>query len=844
MRNINDINRSVRFPMRWESIGIVLLIIWFAVLYFPASAAYPLNLRILKDIFSFSQFGKIQPDLFFSHWLSTLKLILILAGYILGALGNGLFIIDKLFPAERPKLEKSLISFALGFALLILLTFCLGVLGGYHLLIYLVLYMVYVSWGIWNVYRQWHILKPTSSSWWWGHKPVLSDRVLGVSIVLLVVLEFFAANVPECFWDSLLFHLAVPSQYIVHGGIKPIPGNLFSNLPQGIEMLYTGALMLGDERLCRMLHVSFGILAALSVFAFGRRWFGRRIGFWAAGIFMTIPFVILMSVVSGVDLGAAFFMAVAFSEIIIITENETLITAAWLPGILTGASLSSKYTTVLLLAPTILSWLFMRVYQKEKVKTLVFKSLIFAAGIAICLLPWLIKNIIYIQNPVYPFLYQVFHNPNIDIEKMQAQMREFTESGFNSWLEYLRAPWDLTFNRPTGNAYMGPLFLFLLPGLIWLGFEARKAKPQQKLLIVITIIAVFAWSMQTRVIRYLLPGLLTLAVLCSWGLEKIEENTTYLGKITRWFTLVFIIWGAVNIITYIFPNQDPVKASLGFLQKAKYLKRNMMTEYYSMAEVINRLPGKVKIYAFGESRSYYINKPITSINIHDTNILLKWLEDSPSAEMVWEKLKQGGYTHIYVHSQEAVRTRSHETHRWTSEEIYRWQVLLARYTKCIAVIQQQILYEILDQPDLSVSVKKEKPLFVYDPEVVNVVNPLADYALRLTNGGNWQEAEKQWLKIIEMAPGWNAPYVVLANMYQRQSRNIEAQKMYESADRLADLNPETYHDMGVLYWNMGKPLDAIDAMKQALRINPAFKIAKKDLASMEQAYQMQQSEGK
>ncbi|MEW6515744.1 MAG: hypothetical protein AB1439_02400 [candidate division FCPU426 bacterium] len=845
MRKTIDTDGSTSFSLWWEAIGIVLLLTWFGVLCFRASVAYPLNFQILKNILSFSWLDKIQYGLFISHWLSTLKLVVLLAGYTLGALGNGLFIIEKLFPAERPKLEKCLLSFAVGFALLILLTFFLGVLGGYHMLIYLALYAVYVSWGLRNIYRQRHVLKTTSLSWWWGYKPVLSDRVLGVVIVLLVVLEYFAANVPECFWDSLLFHLAVPAQYIVHGGILPIPGNLFSNLPLGIEMLYTGALMLGDERLCRMLHVTLGLLTALSVFAFGRRWFGRRIGFWAAGIFITIPFVTLLSVVSGVDLGAAFFMTVAFTELIkTILAKETLPTEAWLTGLLTGASLSCKYTTGLLLAPTVLVWLVMRVYQKENLKALAFKLLIFIAGIAVCLLPWLIKNTIYNQNPLYPFLYQLFYNPNIDIGKMQAQMREFTDFGFNSWVAYLRAPWDLTFNRPSGNAYVGPLFLFLLPGLIWLGLRTRKTEPQQNVLIIIAMMAVFVWSLQTKVVRYLLPGFLPLTILYSRSLGLVEQNTAHLGKIARWCALIFMVWGVANTITYIYPNQDTVKASLGFLIRAEYLKRNMLTEYYSMAEEINRLPGKVKVYAFGESRSYYINKPITSVNSHDTNILLKWLEKSTSAEAVWEKLRSEGYTHIYVHAQEAVRTRSHETHRWTPEEIFRWQELLARYTKPIVVIQQQTLYKILDRPNLSVPVKNEKPLFVYNPEVVDVVNLLADHALRLTREGNWQEAEKEWLKIIGKAPGWNAPYVVLASMYQRQNREVEAQHMYESADQLTDLNPETYHDMGVLYWNMGKPLDAIQAMKEALRVQPGYEIAQKDLASMERAYKLQKSNEK
>lgn len=361
---------------------------------------------------------------------------------------------------------------------------------------------------------------------------------------------------------------------------------------------------------------------------------------------------------------------------------------------------------------------------------------------------------------------------------------------------------------------------------------------------IIVALTLLIWVSQTRLVRFLISGIPLLVILGSIVLIKHEQSMLFNKKIARLCALILVGWGLLYSLGYSYYLWDPMGASLGLQSKEVYLKHKLLTNYYPMAKVINRLQEQSKIFAFGETRTYYFKKPMTAPTAHDTNILLKWLDECKSAEDIWQKLRGGGYTHLYIHAQEAVRTRGFEPYRWTPEAMRRWQELMSQYVKKTAYSEQQALYEILTDKNKDHPVKVEKPLFAYDPEIVNVVNPLADYALRLTNDGNWQEAERQWLKIIEVAPGWNAPYVVLANMYQRQYRSSEALKMYESADRLTDLNPETYHDMGVLYWNMGKPMDAIRAMKEALRVNPGFEVAIKDLASMERAYKLQKSNEK
>ncbi len=835
--NLNNIIK----PQSPRKVFVTLFVlVWFSILMWQSVVHFPIDFKAIIALFSLSRFGPIQPDLFFAHWLNTLKNYTLLFGFGVGALGTGLSILDWLFPATRPRLEKIVLGFALGFALLSMATFFLGVLQGYHTLVYIIIYAIFAIWGGWNIWKRRAELRP-ASGWWWGKQPSLEDRILGIMGMFVIVGMCLAANAPELFFDALVYHLGVPEQWIVRGGIQPLPNVFFSNLVMSMEMLYTGALMLGDEKLCRLLNVSMAVMTSLTVFAIGRRWFDRRTGFWASGIFLTTPLIIFNASISGADIASGFYATVA----VMVALNQTLtdedqISSPWLVGILTGAALSCKYTSAFVLLPTWLIYFVAKRMQQSPIRNEIYTAIKMISGTMLVLAPWLIKNLIITGNPVYPFLYHFLPTRALDIGKINELMAiGWKEFGLHSWIQIIRLPWDLTFYTPTMGTYIGTVLLFLLPGYLFLGIFIKQRNIITKSLFIIVTLTLLLWVSQTRLVRFAISGIPLLVILGSVVLIKHEYSVIVNKTTARLCILILVGWGLLYSLGYSYPLWDPMGASLGLQSRELYLKQKLMTNYYPIANVINQLQKQSKIYVFGETRRYYFKRHITAPTAHDTNMLLKWLDESKSTIEIWRKLQESGHTHLYVHPQEAVRTRQFEPYRWTPDALKRWQELMAQYVKKIAYSEQQALYEILNDKNEGRPIKQEKPLFAYDPEIVNIVNPLADHALRLTNAGNWKEAERQWLKIINLAPGWNAPYVVLASMYQRQRRDSEARNMYESADRLTDLNPETYHDMGVLYWEMGKPLDAIHAMKEALRMNPGYEVAQKDLASMEQAYRLQ-----
>lgn len=720
-----------------------------------------------------------------------------------------------------------------GLALLILATFLLGLAGGLTRPFYSLLYGAFVAWGGWVAWQHRGTWKP-AAGWWWGRKPGLTDRVLGGFVLAIIGLEYFVAQSPELFFDSLVYHLGVTSQWIQHARIVALPTVFFSNLPMNVEMLYTGALLLADETLCRVLHVSLGVLAVLAVFAMGRRWFGRRVGFWASGIMATIPLVFLNASVSGVDVGAGFFTAVALLVLLNTFLAETLRSRdIWLSGLLVGVALGCKYNMAFMLAPAIASLLAYRLYRRESARVLLPVVLKLAAGTLICLMPWMAKNIAFTGNPVYPFLFKVIPSRYIHLDKMQQQMDGFKEYGQRTWVQFLKVPWDLSFYYPSANSYLGVVFLFLLPGFLWLGLVARRAPPVQNILWGTAVATTLIWAVETQIARYLLPGFCVLAVLSAYVLERAERWFVWFGRTMRWCVLGLIFWGLGNVSIIALLNWDPIGVGVGLQNREAYLEQHLMMGYYPMARVINRLPGKVKVYIFGETRSYYIEKEVTAVTVYDANRLLEWVAAGPTAEAVWQQLRQAGYTHLYIHAPEAARTRGYEKYCWTPDAVARWQELTARYLKRVSLIGQQSLYEVLAAPDMKRPIKPGRALFMYNPEVVANVGSHADQTMALAQQGRYLDYEVAWQRIMQLTPEWDVPYTMLGWMYQKQKRMDDALAMYRRAEQLTELSPELYHELGIMLWNTRQPLEAIHCLRRALDEAPTMDAVRKNLETME-----------
>ncbi len=809
---------------------------WTGLLAWQTLQHFKVYPKPLFQLLGVSCFGDLQMPLFISHWLSTGKNLVLLLAFVLAAYGVGRWLLTRFISERWSRLQEGIYSLGVGFGVLSLLIFVLGIFGLYQPWLFAGLLFPAAAWGGWTAWQ--HAERLRGRPGW-----LFSGRAWPELILSGILLGFFAlialtVNTPELFFDSLVYHLALPSHWLRIGGLGPVPTNFFSNLPMSIEMLYTGALMLGDERLCRMLHATLGLLTGLAIFAFGRQWFGKRAGFWAAGMFLTIPLVAMNMLESGVDVGAAFFSVLGVS---VFWEWSFKRASApggsrqpWLAGWVLGAALAAKYNTAFVLGPAIAVGMVLAYRQGADLKTLLRATMKIAATGALLVLPWMLKSAIYTGNPVYPFLHKVIPSKYIHPNKMQQQMDGFREYGQRNWVRFLRQPWDLTFYQPTSNSYAGVVWLLLLPALLGYAIWRRRGPPVWMALAITTGLAALIWSSQTQITRYFTPVFPLLAVLCAAVLDRWEKWNRLLGLVGRAGVLGLAAWGLAVTWNLGLANWDPVGASLGLESRASYLDRKLMNSYSALARKVNQLPGKVKVLLVGETRSYYFTRPVTAATVYDYNPFIDWIAAAPSAEAVWQQLRQEGYTHLAIYYPEASRTRGYEPYRWDGPALERLRQLLAHYVQGLAVNGEQRLYRVREEPRTDLPVKLGRPLFTYDPEVVGTVLQHHRQAGMALRQGKLQDARARWMRILQLAPEWDLPYAELGWYHLQVNQPEEAFRLYQAADRLGWLDPGSYNNLGVQYLRRNQINAARRCFTQALELDPELEIVKKNLELLDQ----------
>ena len=688
-------------------------------------------------------------------------------------------------------------------------------------------------WGGWLLWNHRQEVKPHSG--WLGKKFTWTEWGLAVVVLFSLLQVFVQVNVPELFYDALVYHLAVPSHWIREHHIFHVPYTIHSHFPMAVEMLYTGALLVTDERLARILHATLGVLGGLAVFSLGRRISGRKVGFWAAGLFLATPVVAMNMEVAGADVGAVFFAVLGVNALLEWYQAEKTSTRqVVLTGLLMGMAFACKYTTAFMLGPFTIGLVLLKYRNAILWKPVLLTGIqLFVVGFLI-ILPFWARNYIYTGNPVYPFAFTKIHSPLIDEIKMEQEMYEFREYSDRTWIQYLRQPWDLSFYMATSNSFIGATYLFLAPWvLILLGARRYRGPPLFICLVAVSTVTILIWTTQTQITRYLIPCLPLLAILGAMALKQSEQWNRGLVTLGKW-TLVFLaFWVLTAKFDIILSHRDPVGFFFGLESKQTYLDRKLMNTYTPMARIINQLPKTSKILLLGEARTYYIERAVLSSTVHDRTPFIQWLDEAESAEAVWSRLRGLGFTHLFIHYQEAARVRGWETYIWEAEAIHRFQEFITHYTVARAKIGQMVLYTISEKPDRSKIIKPGRPLFTYDRATVGKVTQHYGVLQRAQRRNKREDVRAHLIRMAALAPDWQYSYLGLANWYLDQKKYEEALQYYQKAEQLADLAPWAYNNLGAVHMQFGNQKEAKRCFTRALEKDTKQEKARQNLERLE-----------
>ncbi len=431
--------------------------------------------------------------LFYILWGYTLLAMIVMAAY-----GWAIPFMGRLSLSEYP--EKYLffcLQIAAGIGIIILILFILGLLGflkfAYILSVLGVGLGMALAKGIFNwesIIQQLHKITSCHSKLY-----ILIGCAIFFVIILPLLLDPFK---PPLNWDELSYHLPYARLWAQNGNLIVNEWLRYPLHAHNQHLLFTLALVIGNESLAHLIHAFSGALTVLLVVAFACVFMDWRVGLIAA-------LLLINSTKWGwslayVDLTFMLFFTCSIASLAVSyrTEDHRF---SYLAAFFFGITLGIKYLGLFYLP--IFMALFFLVERRPSVIFKAFLILFITGGY------WYIRNYIISGDPVHPGGGNVF--------------------GFWLWNQGDLIGQHGDFERVRGWRHWYLLLAFLAP-LFWLKIDSFH-----RVLFIVAFLSVLLWYWFSGYWRYLVAIYPILALLAALVIVRIWDFI----KLKPWFGLHF-----------------------------------------------------------------------------------------------------------------------------------------------------------------------------------------------------------------------------------------------------------------------------------------------------------------
>ncbi|MEE8481267.1 MAG: glycosyltransferase family 39 protein [Desulfobacterales bacterium] len=470
--------------------------------------------------------------------------------------------------------------------------------------------------------------------------------------------------VPPVSKDALTHHLAVPKLYLNHGGIYEIPSLEFSYYPMNIDLLYMIPLYLGNDNLAKYIHFTFALLTGWLIFDYLKRRINNLSALFGALLFLSIPIIVKLSVTVYVDLSLVFFSTTSILFLLKWAEKDFQLKYLIISALSCGFALGTKYNglIVLFLLTLFIPFIYSRYFQnstRSQYRAIYYGA--FFLFISLLLFsPWLIKNFIWTNNPLYPLFDNWFNPTNVDsinsIGPFAQRRMLYQESLWETLLIPLRIFFQGQDNNP--RYFDGKLnpFLVILPFFAFYGRKDDSPELQREKKVLLAFASLFlllTFFMRDMRIRYIAPIIPPLVILSVFGLYKIcrfgkKEYYKAGGKIRIGivFMLVcFILFLNIRYIAEQFRYIAPLSYISGRVGRNEYIEK-YRPEYAAMQYANKNLSDNTRIFGiFLGNRGYYSDREIIFFNVKSFQ---KTIGNAFSAENLLMDFKKKGITHLII----------------------------------------------------------------------------------------------------------------------------------------------------------------------------------------------------
>ena len=486
-------------------------------------------------------------------------------------------------------------------------------------------------------------------------------------LILLAVSIVILASVPPVSKDALTHHLAIPKLYLKHGGIYEIPSMPFSYYPMNLDLLYLVPFYFGKDIIPKLIHFSFALLTAWLIFGYLKRRLDLSYALFGTLFFLSIPIIVKLSITVYVDLGLIFFSTASLLSLLKWIESNFRLRFLILSAVSCGLAMGTKYNGLitLLLLTLFIPFIYSRYAQRENVPFVgtVGQGLIFVVIALLIFSPWMIRNYIWTNNPIYP-LYDHWFNPqNVTLQSSLSLFKIRSYIYHESWWEIALLPVRIFFQGQDGNPqyFDGKLnpFLLLLPFLAFFQIRSDSSalRTEKKILLAFAaLFFAFAFFSSDLRVRYISPIIPPLVILSIFGLKNLSDmvkefSSTTHQKIGGAIILLIILLSLWPNARYVFTQYEyvrPFDYLNGTLTRDEYIDK-FRKEYPAIRYINENLPQDAKILFFYlGNRGYYCDRDYLFDMQKGVSTLWEIVKKSNSPEEVLTELKNQGITHLLI----------------------------------------------------------------------------------------------------------------------------------------------------------------------------------------------------
>ncbi len=545
------------------------------------------------------------------------------------------------------RLEQSTLALALGWGAVSLGVLVLGMV---HLLYFWVLVAGLALALVFCWRETWQLLTNLTTKSWYRPLNTIAPRtpfealLVSIPAIELVLLATQALTFPinPRGWDMYTYHWAAPRLFLLHHAVYALPGWASADFPLNPEMLNLVALAFDAPIASVWIQAIFGLLAVFLLSGFLYRHYGRLAALLGATLCLASPLYTGLMTSGYAEPATACYGMASLVVVLLWLETPTQEGASrsrllFLAGMFAGLGLGAKYQTGMLVAGILLllvGWGASQVIRNWRASVKRTQALgdtlrgtMFSLlGVALTLLPWLLKDGLLLGNPVYPFLWG---GPGWNAARTQVSIEGLSHFGPSGplWQRWLLSFWQFFLGnwRVEEGAYLplnylvllAPLCVFVAVPRFWKKGTDRASSEQSGMIqssawLLVAAVAYSLWvTSQATLTRYALSWVLVLivpTVLVWLRLWRLCGRWRLMRQLAQAITFLLLLVGPLTSLSF-WLDANPASLLTGQVSLRQWEEQHLRQSagYWNMVDYVNsHIPIDAKLLLVGNGLGYFL----------------------------------------------------------------------------------------------------------------------------------------------------------------------------------------------------------------------------------------------